>query len=372
MTTLLLIEQDSSVSEQLKTVAQHSGYTVICASNADEAALKIKRSSPAVILANKELIYHHTRLFAIAPHHQSIWLVFSQSWPNAVREQFQQLRCQILPLEHDKINEALRASAAPAPDQSSCVLASLCGESPAMRKLKDQIRKMARTPLSVFLIGDTGTGKELIAQAIHRLSPRRDKPFIAINCGAIPETLIESEFFGHEKGAFTGAEQQRLGVFELCGDGTLFLDEVTEMDAALQVRLLRVLETGEFYRVGGSEKHQTKARVIAATNLHPKQAIDQAKLRKDLYYRLCVLPMYVPALADRQEDIALLAQHFLNQLSEEFGSQKSLSDEALHYLQHKAWPGNIRQLRNELSRAYVLSDSQTIEKGLLTDIPSIE
>ncbi len=199
-----------------------------------------------------------------------------------------------------------------------------------------------------------------MAHAIHKLSNRHTQPYIAINCGAIPETLIESELFGHEKGSFTGADRQRMGVFEQSQNGTLFLDEVTEMEPALQVRLLRVLETGEYYRVGGTQKLLTRARVIAATNVEPEEALKEGKLRLDLYYRLAVLPLYIPALRERIEDIPILADCFLTALAEELGEYKQLTAEAISYLQTQQWPGNIRQLRNEVSRAYVLTDGSTI------------
>lgn len=363
--TLLIIEQDTQTRKKLAQVAQRMGYSAISSPTPDEAKIKIERCSPAVILASKELIYaHHVELFALTDQRLSIWLVFSSSWPTTIRAEFQAYGCHTLYLDVDVISQQLD-SLLTEPDalpKSESALDHLCGDSAAMQHLKQQIQKVAHTSLSVLLIGESGTGKELIAKAVHELSPRFNKPYVAVNCGAIPETLVESALFGHEKGSFTGADQQHAGVFEQTQDGTLFLDEITEMEAALQVRLLRVLENGEFYRVGGAEKLHAKARVVAATNVKPEHALAERKLRLDLYYRLAVLPLYVPSLHERRDDIPLLVDHFLMQLGTEFGEAKTPTTEALDYLQNKPWPGNVRQLKNELSRAYVLSDGCKIDE----------
>jgi DNA-binding NtrC family response regulator len=215
---------------------------------------------------------------------------------------------------------------------------------------------VAPTQATVLLVGESGTGKELAAEAIHLASPRCEKPFIAVNCGAISANLIESELFGHEKGSFTGADRQHHGYFERASGGTLFLDEVTEMSMELQVRLLRVLETDRFMRVGAHEELKADVRVVAATNRNPEQAIGDGTLREDLYHRLSVFPLELPPLREREGDVLLLARHFLQQLNNEYHTEKQFSPDALNAMRAYFWPGNIRELRNFVYRSYILAD----------------
>jgi DNA-binding NtrC family response regulator len=209
-----------------------------------------------------------------------------------------------------------------------------------------------------MILGESGSGKELVATTLHHLSPRKDRPFIAVNCGAIPENLIESELFGHERGSFTGAARTHRGCFERADGGTLFLDEVTEMPVEMQVRLLRVLETGRFTRVGGDQEIGADVRVLAASNRDLRQAVASGKLREDLMYRLCVIPVNVPPLRDRGDDVVLLAEMFLSELNEEQGEQKTLSAEGRRRIIEHTWPGNVRELKNVIHRAFVLSDEE--------------
>lgn len=232
----------------------------------------------------------------------------------------------------------------------------LYGTSPAMKSLFQQIERVARSPLTVLVVGESGTGKELVAQSLHMLSQRADQPFVAVNCGAIPPSLIEAELFGHEKGSFTGAVQQQAGYFEHAHGGTLFLDEVTEMPPAMQTKLLRVLEAGTYHRVGGTVQLQTDVRIIAATNRDPMSAVREGFFREDLYYRLAVFPLRVPPLRERPEDLALLAQHFVEAFNISEKKQKKLSDQTLQKLGGYRWPGNVRELRNTLYRAYIMAD----------------
>jgi DNA-binding NtrC family response regulator len=235
---------------------------------------------------------------------------------------------------------------------------ALIGGSPAMQKVYDLIAKVAPTEATVLLLGETGTGKELAAQTIHSLSRRVREPFIPVNCGAVPATLIESELFGHERGSFTGAERIHRGYFERAHRGTLFLDEITEMPADLQVKLLRVLETRTVRRVGGSEEIKADVRIIAASNREPVEAVADGKLREDLLYRLNVFPIQLPPLRERKEDIELLAEHFLAGLNGEQGDRKpkGVSRAALERLRSHGWPGNVRELKNVLARAFILAD----------------
>jgi len=234
----------------------------------------------------------------------------------------------------------------------------LYGACQPMRDLFHGLDRLARSTAPVMILGESGSGKELVATTLHHLSPRKDRPFIAVNCGAIPETLIESELFGHERGSFTGAARTHRGCFERADGGTLFLDEVTEMPVEMQVRLLRVLETGRFTRVGGDQEIGADVRVLAASNRDLRQAVASGKLREDLMYRLCVIPVNVPPLRDRGDDAVLLAEMFLGELNEEQGEQKTLSAEGRRRIVEHTWPGNVRELKNVIHRAFVLSDEE--------------
>ena len=253
---------------------------------------------------------------------------------------------------------------------------SLIGNSPEMRKIYAVVEQAAPTAASVLITGESGTGKELIAQTIHQLSPRAGFPFIAINCAAIPETLLESEIFGHEKGAFTGAADRRQGCFELADRGTLFLDEIGEMTPATQVKLLRVLQERSFRRLGGRVEQTVDVRVIAATNLDPVEAVKQGKLREDLYYRLNVFAFRLPTLRERKEDLPLLVQAFITEFNSR--NQKAIAgvdQAAMRMIEHYAWPGNVRELRNVIERATILAPGPFIETKhlppVLTDEPPV-
>lgn len=236
----------------------------------------------------------------------------------------------------------------------------LRGRAPVMQLVYKQIGRVAGTAVAVFIVGESGAGKELVAQTIHDLSRRRKEQFLAVNCGAISPQLIESEMFGHEKGSFTGANRQHRGFFERANGGTLFLDEVTEMPPELQVKLLRVLETGTFMRVGSDELQETDVRIIAATNCDPAQAVATGKLREDLFYRLNVFQIRVPPLRDRLEDVELIALHFLDALNAREGGSLKLATCAIERLAQYAWPGNVRELRNVVQRAYIMADGESI------------
>ncbi len=238
----------------------------------------------------------------------------------------------------------------------------IIGNSAGIRAMYRVIEQAAPTNASVLISGESGTGKELIAQTIHELSPRQSFPFVAINCAAIPETLLESEIFGHEKGAFTGAHDRRIGVFELAHRGTLFLDEIAEMQAATQVKLLRVLQERTFRRLGGRQEQTVDVRVIAATNVNPLEASRNGKLREDLYYRLNVFNVDLPPLRDRKDDIPLLVQTFLNEFNRMNNKTvRGVDQDAMYLMEHYPWPGNIRELRNVIERATILADGEFIE-----------
>ncbi|MGD8712145.1 MAG: nitrogen regulation protein NR(I) [Thiohalophilus sp.] len=245
--------------------------------------------------------------------------------------------------------------------------AEIIGEAPSMQEVFRAIGRLARSNITVLINGESGTGKELVAQALHRHSPRANKPFIALNMAAIPRDLLESELFGHEKGAFTGANAARQGRFEQANGGTLFLDEIGDMPAELQTRLLRVLADGEFYRVGGHSAVKVDVRIIAATHQNLEKLVEQGRFREDLFHRLNVIRIHIPSLRERREDIALLAKHFLRSAAKELNVEtKSLDKEVTEYLSRLDWPGNVRQLENTCRWLTVMSPSQVVH---LDDLP---
>ncbi len=234
----------------------------------------------------------------------------------------------------------------------------MIGQSPAMDRVRALVARVAPTEASVLLVGESGSGKELVAKSIHEQSLRKQGPFLAVNCGALPPTLIEAELFGYEKGSFTGAVRMHHGLFERADGGTLFLDEITEMPAEMQTRLLRLVETRQLFRVGGTTEVSTDVRIIAATNRCPAGAVRDGALREDLLYRLAVFPIELPPLRQRGDDITLLAEYFLAQLNATYGMAKRLSASALAGLHRHAWPGNVRELRNVIERAFILADEE--------------
>ena len=247
-------------------------------------------------------------------------------------------------------------------------LGLLLGASQPMQAVYEMITRVAPTDASVFFIGESGTGKDLAAQTLHIISKRSKAPFMPLNCGAISPTLIESELFGHERGSFTGAARRHKGYFERSHTGTLFLDEITEMPIELQVKLLRVLETGQLNRIGGDQPVEVDVRVIAATNRDPHKAVSDGKLREDLLYRLQVFPIHMPPLRERNEDVQLLADHFLGQLNERQGSAKRFTDDSMERLRSHSWPGNVRELKNVVHRAFIMADQEITPRSLPREV----
>jgi two-component system response regulator AtoC len=263
---------------------------------------------------------------------------------------------------------AQTASSSVAETQEVGRLGLLLGVSPPMQALYEMLNRVAPTDASVFLIGESGTGKDLAAQTLHLLSRRAKAPFLPLNCGAISPTLIESELFGHERGSFTGAQRRHKGYFERAHTGTLFLDEITEMPIELQVKLLRVLETGAVVRIGGDQAVDVDVRVIAATNRDPLKAVQDGKMREDLLYRLQVFPVMMPPLRERGEDIQLLADYFLGQLNERQGTSKVWSEDSLDRLRTHSWPGNVRELKNVVHRAFIMADHEITPRCLPREV----
>jgi DNA-binding NtrC family response regulator len=250
---------------------------------------------------------------------------------------------------------------------------SLIGRSRAMQAVLDVLRTVAASVASVLLLGESGTGKELAARALHHAGPRRRGPFIPVNCAAIPETLLEAELFGYEKGAFTGADRSRPGLLEEADDGTLFLDEVAEMPVALQAKVLRALQDKTVRRLGGRESQELTFRVITATNADLAARVREGRFREDLYYRVAVIPVRLPSLRERPEDIPLLAQHFLARAAEKAGRRITAFDEAaIDWLVRHPWPGNVRELENAIARAVALAPGDTLTLREVGPLPGVE
>ncbi len=242
----------------------------------------------------------------------------------------------------------------------------IVGEHASIRQVSQQIQKVAATDSTVLLLGESGTGKELFARAIHHLSPRREQPFVAVNCAAIPEGIVENELFGHERGAFTGAGARKIGKLDLAHRGTLFLDEIGELPLAIQAKLLRVLEERCFDRVGGTQPIEVDVRIVVATNRNLQKSIEEKLFREDLYFRIAAVPLTIPPLRERGDDVLLLANHFLETFSREFAKPGlELSSQARERLLHYRWPGNVRELQNTLERAVILADGISIDAASL-------
>jgi DNA-binding NtrC family response regulator len=239
----------------------------------------------------------------------------------------------------------------------------IIGESASIQAVSQSIQRVAPTDATVLLTGESGTGKEVFSRAIHQLSPRRDKPFVTVNCAAIPSTLIENELFGHEKGSYTGAFARKIGKFELADQGTIFLDEIGELHISVQAKVLRVIEEQSFERIGGVETIRVNTRLVAATNRDLKEQVARKEFREDLFFRLSVIPIHIPPLRDRISDVRLLAQFFVDKFSKELHRQGlQLSPEAARALEEYSWPGNVRELQNTIERATILCDGKFINR----------
>ena len=277
-----------------------------------------------------------------------------------------------LPAAHPIVPATPVAESAAMPTERVEAFGLLMGGSPAMQRVYDLIKKVASTEATVLLTGESGTGKDVVAETIHRMSHRQKGPYLPLNCGAISPNLIESELFGHERGSFTGASRLHKGYFERAHSGTLFLDEITEMPLELQVKLLRVLETGKIIRIGGDRQVEVDVRVIAATNHSLEEAVSEGKFREDLLYRLRVFPIHLPPLRDRADDIDLLIHYFTRQFNTIEGREKRFSEAALEKLRAHQWPGNVRELKNVVYRSYILADEVIGPECLPPDIGATE
>jgi len=372
MPHLLLVDDDPEQIEWLTELAKAEGFSVAQADSLRAARIHMSRLQPDILLTDLQLPDGKgVDLVADLEQRDSTEVVMITGHAS-VESAVEALRLgatdyMVKPVDVERLKAILRR--VPRTGELRAEIGELrdelrklgrfghiLGSSVPMQKLYDQLGRVAPTSATVLITGESGTGKELAAQTLHDLSRRKKSPFLPLNCGAVSPQLIESELFGHEKGSFTGADRQHKGYFERAHGGTLFLDEITEMPQELQVKLLRVLETGTFTRVGTTTPISTDVRVLAATNRSPEGAVADGKLREDLYHRINVFPIAMPPLRDRGTDIELLAQHFLELLNKQESQSKSFAPATIAALYAHSWPGNVRELKNYVQRAFILAD----------------
>lgn len=385
---VLIIDADQNSGEALRELIAGWNYEVLLAQDKSEGLARLAETTPSVIIAGSSTLSAHAfnllrEIRALQPDtpvvlltgHGSIEMALNAIQQEGAYHYFEK------PVDAGKLrivlDRAVELTAAKRENellrrqlQDRGAFGELVGKSESMRAIYSLIEQVAPSSASVLLTGDSGTGKELVARTLHQKSPRRDRPFVAINCSAIPETLMESELFGHEKGAFTGAASRRQGCFELADTGTLLLDEIAEMPAMLQAKLLRVIEERAIRRLGSRKEISVDVRLLAATNRDPEEAVQGGSLREDLLYRLNVFRIGLPPLRDRKEDLPLLAQHLVTQLAEKHNRPaRFLSSGAIAALQYHAWPGNVRELRNVIERAVVICSGEQIERHHFAPYP---
>ncbi|GAB2878386.1 sigma-54-dependent transcriptional regulator [Microbulbifer echini] len=361
MQRVLLVDDDKDFSSAVSPLIENMGFAVDVADRVSEARSYLARNRYHTLLL--DLMLPEGSGFDVLdalPLDRTPDKVAFVTGHSAIRSMVDHLAGPnmtylVKPIEIQQLQDLLLRKRESAPATYERHFGVLVGESPAMQALYDMIGKVAQTQANVLIQGESGTGKELVAQAIHNASAAQG-PLVAANCGAISAELIGSELFGHEKGAFTGAVARKPGLFERANEGTLFLDEVTEMPIDQQPNLLRVLETGKVTRLGGTTELDVSCRVVSATNRSNENIADGGHLREDIYFRLAVFPLQLPPLRDRKQDIPLLAQSFIDQMNEEYATAYALDDKILASLQSYDWPGNVRELRHTLHRAFILSD----------------
>jgi nitrogen regulation protein NR(I) len=384
--TILLIEDDSALAESLKRVLADEGHRISLEARGDEGLARATKEEFDLVLTDLRLpglsgLELVRQLHASKPRLPVILMTAHGTTETAIEAtKFGAYEYLLKPFEMDELVEVVAkaiagsrrmsepvALGAPSPGGPS--RAAIVGSSRAMQGIYKEIGRVASRPLPVLIRGETGTGKELIARALYQHSDRSAAPFVAVNCAAIPETLLESELFGHERGAFTGAEARRIGRFEQAHLGTLFLDEVGDLSPGSQAKLLRVLQEKNIQRLGGKETISVDVRVVAATHRDLEAAMRQAQFREDLFYRLNVAVIRLPPLRERKEDLPELVHYFLQRYGPELGSaQPSIQPEAMHLLQAQPWPGNIRELENLMRKVLLLARGYTITAELLREV----
>jgi two-component system response regulator GlrR len=373
---ILLVDDDKDLLQLIAMRLTAAGYAVTAVESGEAALAALAVSRPQVVVTDLRMQGMDGMALFDAIHRDSpslpvLILTAHGTIPEAVsatrRGVFSFLTKPFEPkVLLETVADAMRLSSPPASGELESWRAELITRSSAMEDLLGQARRVAASDASVCIFGASGTGKELLARAIHRASPRGEAPFVAVNCGAIPEGLLESELFGHKKGSFTGAVSDRRGLFQAAQGGTLFLDEIGDMPLPLQVKLLRALEERKIRPVGSHEQYDVDVRVIAATHRKLEERIASGEFREDLYYRLNVVKLYIPTLAERREDIPLLANHFLTRLAERYRRGRlAFSPEAMQLLVSAAWPGNVRQLLNVIEQAVALAATEVIPESLV-------
>lgn len=375
---ILVVDDEQSMREFLDIMLKKEGYKVSLASNGEEVLKYIDKDIFDLVLLDIRMpkmdgITVLRKIKSTSPETVVIMITAYASADTAIKAMKEGAYDYITkPFKVDEIKLIIKNALEKKHLQKENILLkrvvrdryvfdNIIGQSPKMLVLYDLLEKVAPTKTNVLITGESGTGKELVAKAIHFNSPRKEKPFVTLNCGAIPEALIESELFGHMKGAFTDAIATKKGLFEMADEGTIFLDEISELPLMMQVKLLRVLQDREFKRVGGTEDIHVDVRIIAATNKDLERAVKEKRFREDLYYRLNVIQIKLPSLRERREDIPVLAAHFLKRYSEELNKNISgISPEALHLFLNYEYPGNVRELQNIIERAVALGTDQEL------------
>ncbi len=380
MSTILVVDDEKMIRLAFSEFLKDAGYTALLAENAASALAQIKRHKPQIVFLDYRMPGTDglELLTEIKKTNQDIAVIFMTAFGamDVAIKAMQSGAHEYLtkPLDLDKIKGIIQRILENKKKLESLnennqippiSLDKIVGRSPAMQKIFKMIGLLSTQDVTVLVTGESGVGKELVARAIHDNSARRDQPFVAVNCGAIPENLIESELFGNEEGAFTGANTRRKGKFEAAGKGTIFLDEIGELQLSLQVKMLRVLQERTLERVGGTVSIPVEARIIAATNKNLHQEIMAGRFRNDLFYRLNLVHVKVPALRERREDIALLVHHFISKVNqEEKRHVVGIEDDVLQDFQNYSWPGNVRELENRIRRAMILSRENILTANL--------
>ncbi|HWC76703.1 MAG TPA: sigma-54 dependent transcriptional regulator [Blastocatellia bacterium] len=387
MAEILLVEDKESLRQMLRLTLQNSGYSVEEACDGAEARRKLNDTRYNLVITDLKMPradgLEVLRAAKAADADSSVILLTAYGTIDEAVQAMKEGACEFLqkPVDSHQLLSLVQRAIESARLRAENVLLRdeyarhygfprIIGDSSAMQKVGREIQQVAATQTTALLLGESGTGKELFARAIHHLSPRRQAPFVALNCAAIPDTLIENELFGHEKGAYTGADHRRVGKFELAARGTIFLDEISEVAPSVQSKLLRVLEERKIARLGGSSDIEVDVRVIAATNRDLKAAVAAREFREDLYFRLAVFPVHIPALRERRSDIRQLAEFFAAKYGRELRrSPLRLTEESLRLLEEYDWPGNVRELENCLERACILAQGLEITPGDLNISP---
>ena len=375
---ILLVEDKDSLRQMLSTAIQKAGYTVDEAADGDVAAEKIRKQPYQLVITDLRLpTLSGLEILKIQKEIDPTIPVLFMTAYGTIEEAVDAMKqgaFDFVPKPIDISHLMLLIDRALVQRrllieniflkeefQRAYGIPKIIGDSPAIQSVSQAIQRVAPTDATVLLTGESGTGKEVFSRAIHQLSSRRDKPFVTVNCAAIPHTLIENELFGHEKGSYTGAFARKIGKFELADQGTMFLDEIGELHISVQAKVLRVIEEQSFERIGGLETIRVNTRVIAATNRDLQDLVEKKEFREDLFFRLSVIPIQIPPLRERISDVRLLAQFFVDKFSKELHRQGlELSPEAARALEEYSWPGNVRELQNTIERAVILSDGKVI------------